>query len=146
MTLSLSQAQVGGPRSCMTVACAEGHEQVVRILFLQEGAVFQPSEFEAFYDRVRDWALASVTARRYFNTALFGMHINSGSPHLSKLRAIQKARVLVVNFCGVFVGSQLRTIRELSEIPPRPPRASAPKASGASAEMAQLNTTDVYYF
>ena len=49
-----------------------------------------------------NWAADQLTLHETFRrVALFGMHVSSGSPQLSKLRSYQSARELVADYVGV---------------------------------------------
>ena len=58
---------------------------------------------------------AALQAHYAFCTAfLFGCHIASFSPHLSSLRNIPTARILVAEYAGIAVGPSLRALRRQS--------------------------------
>ena len=68
-----------------------------------------------------NWAADQLTLHETFwRVALFGMHVSSGSPQLSKLRSIQSARELVADYVGVKRGCKPERERDLISVHTRP--------------------------
>ena len=62
------------------------------------------------------WSRASLAAHQVFFHALFAFHTSSGTPHASKLRALQRPRTIIADFAGIYRGHDITTLREVESV------------------------------